>query len=206
MTLDIDELLDEHASDKHRFNGYGALYHALFKGRAYDRLNLLEIGIGTMMPNVPVSMYGHDLPGYKPGASLRAWSAFFTQANIYGIDIQPDTMAASDRDKRIFTQLVDSTDADAVTRYMAHMPNLDIVIDDASHLCAHQLASLRNFWPYMRPNGYYIIEDVNRVDPNQPRLPIDYADELKRIVGDDLYFVASFPKADVVVISFRGGL
>jgi hypothetical protein len=200
----IDELLNAHASDKHSQNGYGSLYHALFRHLRYEPMNVLEIGIGTVTPGAHVSMYGHDLPGYRPGASLRAWSEYFPSSQIYGLDVQTDTLNARDRTARIIVDLCDSTNAVDVAKTMTCFPDFDIVIDDGSHLVPNQLATLKNFYPYVRPGGFYIIEDVNRVDPNQPRLPIDHVKELHNIIGDDLYFVASFPKADIVVISKRG--
>ena len=45
-------------------------------------------------------------------------------------------------------------------------------------------------------------EDVS-VSTNQPRLLVEHRDELRDIIGDDLYFVATFPKADVVIVSTR---
>jgi len=39
-------------------------------------------------------------------------------------------------------------------------PTLDLIIDDASHALAHQLASLEALWPKLAPGGIYIVEDL----------------------------------------------
>lgn len=199
---EIDDLLNAHASDKHSQNGYGPIYHALFKHLRDKPIALLEIGIGTVIQGAYCSMYGHDLPGYRPGASLRAWRDYFTYGSIYGIDVQPDTMIAAE--PRITTALCDTTNADAVRSYVSRSMGFDIIIDDGAHIPWMQLATLRNFFPALRPDGLYVIEDVNRVDLNQERILIDRKEEFESILGADaLYFQVSMPKADVIVISKR---
>lgn len=200
--LDLDDLLNGHASDKQSQNGYAPIYHALFKHLRDQSVSLLEIGIGTVIPGAYCSMYGHDLPGYRPGASLRAWRDYFASGVIHGIDVQPDTMIVDD--PRIRTALCDSTDPEAARGYLDRTFGFDIIIDDGAHIPELQVKTLRNFYPSLRPNGLYVIEDVNRVDPNQERILVDRKAEFESVVVDALYFTVSLPKADVIVISRRG--
>jgi len=163
---------------------------------------LLEIGIGTLIQGAYCSMYGHDLPGYRPGASLRAWRDYFLNGVIHGIDVQPDTLVLDE--PRIVTALVDSTNAETVRAFlMKNEDGFDVIIDDGAHIPRLQIETLRNFYPALKPNGLYVIEDVNRVDPNQERILIDRKAEFESLVGDALYFTVSLPKADVIVISRR---
>jgi hypothetical protein len=200
---DLDELLNAHASDKQSQNGYAPIYHAMFKHLRNLPVTLLEIGIGTVIQGACSSMYGHDLPGYRPGASLRAWRDYFPNGLVHGIDVQLDTMILDE--PRITTAICDSTDARAVAAYLQQAPPFDIVIDDGVHLAPLQLETLRHFYPGLKPNGLYVIEDVNRVDLNQERILIDRRAAFEAIVGADaLYFAVSLPKADVIVISRRG--
>jgi hypothetical protein len=201
---DIDDLLNKHASDKQSQNGYGPIYHALFKNLRDAPIDLLEIGIGTVLPNVYCSMYGHDLPGYRPGASLRAWRDYFANpdSRIYGMDVQPDTLITDE--PRITTMLCNSVDARRVNEVLAG--NLfDIVVDDGAHIAEQQILTLKNIWPFLAPNGLYVIEDVNRVDHNQGRILVDHKTEFDTLMAtwDALYFTVSVPKADVIVISAR---
>lgn len=201
MMRDLDELLNHHASDKQSQNGYAPIYHALFKHLRDRPIALLEIGIGTVIQGAYCSMYGHDLPGYRPGASLRAWRDYFPIGVVHGIDVQPDTMIVDE--PRIVTAICDSTDPQAVRSYLAGGLSFDVIVDDGAHIPELQMRTLRNFYPSLRPNGLYVIEDVNRVDPNQERVLIDRRGEFEDIVGNALYFAVSVPKADVIVISRR---
>lgn len=201
MRLDIDDLLNGHASDKQSQNGYAPIYHALFKHLRDRPITLLEIGIGTMIQGAYCSMYGHDLPGYRPGASLRAWRDYFINGVIHGVDVQPDTMIRDE--SRIHTAICDTTDAEAVKQFLVRTAGFDIIIDDGAHIADLQLKTLRNVYPGLRTNGLYVIEDVNRVDLGQERLLIDRKPEFDAIVRGALYFTVSLPKADVIVISRR---
>lgn len=195
MKLDLDEILNKHASDKQSKHGYAPIYHALFKHLRNQPVTLLEIGIGTVTPGASSSMYGHDLPGYRPGASLRTWRDYFRNAAVvYGIDVQPDTMIFDD--PRIVTALCDSTDAEAAKTYLG-ASSFDIIIDDGIHVPELQIKTLCNFYPSLKPNGIYVIEDV------EPRGSWTSSPEFENIIGDALYFVVSARKADLVVISKR---
>jgi len=40
----------------------------------------------------------------------------------------------------------------------------DVIVDDASHLAAETLATLRHMWPAVEDGGFYIIEDWNYLE------------------------------------------
>jgi hypothetical protein len=40
-------------------------------------------------------------------------------------------------------------------------PQIDLIIDDASHIGRDQLAMFREMWPHVRPGGVYWIEDLH---------------------------------------------
>lgn len=160
---DLSELFNKYGSDKTR-NGYARLYHLLFNHMKNDHLKFLEIGIGTMIPGAPSFMVGYSLPGYKPGGSLRAWRDYFPNADIIGMDIQPDTQFTDDRIK---TYLCDSTNKSAVKDTLDQLgnPEFDVIIEDGSHYFVNQMRSLSNFYPYLKNGGIYVIEDVGENCP-----------------------------------------
>ena len=128
--MKIDELFNYYGTDKAI---YAAQYHALFKHiREWPR-TLLEIGIGTMIPDAPENMVNYAGEGYSPGGSLRAWRDYFPNAQIHGIDIQPDTQFVDEA--RIHTHLCNSTSHDLVNRFIESQGGIsfDIIIDDGSH-------------------------------------------------------------------------
>lgn len=151
----LGDLFNKYGSDKDR-NGYTPYYDALFKHLRHRPLRFLEIGIGTMIPDVHSSMVGYALPGYAPGGSLRAWRDYFPLGEIVGLDVQPDTQFKEDR---ITTYLIDSTQKDFIEPTLKDQ-SFDIILDDGSHYDEHQLKTLHNLWSRVRPGGYYIIEDL----------------------------------------------
>ena len=52
----------------------------------------------------------------------------------------------------------DATLHEVVTHYNKMY---DIIIEDASHLLDHQVCHFKDYSDFVKPNGYYIIEDVH---------------------------------------------
>ena len=84
VPLPLSLLLRVSGSDKEKagFHHYGKTYEALFRQRKYQRIKLLEIGIG-----------GHEHA--SGGESLLAWRSYFPFAEIIGADV---------RDKRVLAR------------------------------------------------------------------------------------------------------
>lgn len=138
--LPLPRLLNLFGSDKERpgQHAYGASYDALLRSRRLRRVKLLEIGI-------------------LGGDSLLAWRAYFPRGEIVGCDIEPKQHLAGGRIRVHTTDQGSASDLDALAR--AEGP-FDIVIDDGSHLCAHQLFTFRRLFPHLKDGGLYVIEDV----------------------------------------------
>jgi cephalosporin hydroxylase len=198
VAMKIDELFNYYGTDKAI---YAAQYHALFKHIRERPRTLLEIGIGTMIPDAPENMVNYAGEGYSPGGSLRAWRDYFPNAEIHGIDIQPDTQFVDEA--RIHTHLCNSTSLDLVNRFIESQGGIsfDIIIDDGSHRAIDQLTTLRNLYPHLERGGYYIIEDVGLGS----RLLTELSPEVRAVCGDDLLFATWEKKAEsyFVVISRR---
>jgi hypothetical protein len=122
--------------------------------RHYDRhfgalrdepVKLLEIGIGG---------YANPDAG---GGSLRMWKNYFPRGLVYGMDIYDKSPSQESR----ITTVIGSQDDAAFLRAFAeeHGP-FDIVIDDGSHINEHVLFSFDVLFPYVRPGGWYAIEDT----------------------------------------------
>jgi hypothetical protein len=105
-------------------------------------------------------MEGYAPGHYRPGASLRAWRDYLPNAEVIGVDVQPDTQIT---EPRIRTLQCDSTDTAAVAalrRTALAGLRCDVIIDDGSHRSADQLTTLANFFPLLAPGGLYFIEDI----------------------------------------------
>ena len=178
--MELDELMTMYGSDKTR-NGYIPMYHTMFKQMRNKPVDLLEIGIGTMIPGVQSSMVGYSLPGYAPGGSLRGWRDYFPNGKIVGIDVQPDTQFVEDR---IETFLSDSGDKARLDQVLGDRM-FDIIIDDGLHWDEKQVATLENLWCRVKPGGYYIIEDVT----DWSRIPTEFRPKIQDILGDSFFFL-----------------
>jgi len=173
----LRNLFDNEGTDK---GEYAKTYEVLLGNRRNSVTEMLEIGIGTLIPGGS-SMKGEVNDTYRPGGSLRAWKKYFPNANIYGIDIQPDTQFKEDR---IFTFLCDSTDKRIVKETFSKLPSkFDVIIDDGCHNSEDQLASLKNFWPTLAEEGLYFIEDIS-----QSSTLFTNPEQVKSVIGESNYF------------------
>jgi len=153
----LRELFDREGSDKGRW--YGGLYDVLLQPQRQAVRCVVEIGIGTLIPGAESSMVGWAAEHYRPGGSLRAWRDFLPQAEVYGLDVAPDTQFADE--PRIQTFLCDSTAAEQVAGILRRIARpADLVIDDGLHDVNAQVKTLKNFLPALRDGGLYVVEDV----------------------------------------------
>jgi hypothetical protein len=156
-SFSIRDLLDREGSDKGKL--YGGLYDVLLQPHLQTIRCMVEIGIGTLIPEAVSSMARYAAKHYRPGGSLRAWRNFLPQAEVYGLDVAPDTQFADE--PRIHTYLCDSTDADQTARFLSQITRQpDFIVDDGSHDVISQVKTLKNFLPALRDGGLYVVEDV----------------------------------------------
>jgi hypothetical protein len=185
----LAELFKKYGTDKLTL-GYAGFYEVLFAARRYEVTPLLEVGIGTMIPGACSSMVGFGAEHYAPGASLRAWRDYFPNAQIYGIDVQPDTQFS---EARISTMLCDSTDIGAVAQVLDNK-SFNVIIDDGSHDNEDQLITLANLWSCLDRGGTYVIEDLT-----SPKI-FENQDKLREIIGDAPYFFVKLETVGALVI------
>jgi len=98
--------------------------------------------------------------GVKKGGSLAMWERFFPTATIFGIDVTPQCAAMATPRSTIFI-------GDQANRQFLHdvarkigRP-LDVVIDDGGHSMEQQRTSFDVLFEYVRPDGFYVIEDIH---------------------------------------------
>jgi len=141
---DLQILGEKYGTDKHdevhSFAGrtYLHVYDSFFKNKKQLVTNFLEIGV----------LYGN---------SLKMWRDYFPNAEIWGIDIDPTiNKNHGDRIKIITGSQINKEDLDKVS----DGKDLDIVVDDGSHLNDHIIESYKILWPRIKPGGLYCIEDL----------------------------------------------
>lgn len=91
------------------------------------------------------------------------WQEYFTNAEIYGIDINDCSRYDS---TGIKTFIADQSNRSDLSRFIDRSPGpFDIIIDDGGHHMDQQQISLGFMFKYLKPGGIYIIEDLHTSTP-----------------------------------------
>lgn len=153
----LDKLAIQHTTDKTEYYvyDYTTYYHSVFKDRREEIQKVLEIGIGT-------EEIMKFIPNYKIGASLYMWRDYFPNAEIYGFDIDEKTMFTSERIHTLKGN--QGLSGDLFNLIENFGGDYDLIVDDGSHLKSDQLLSAIVLLYYLKPNGYYVIENIDSSD------------------------------------------
>ncbi|RKT55628.1 class I SAM-dependent methyltransferase [Saccharothrix australiensis] len=143
---DLERLAVKHFSDKwgglHWFTPH---YDRHFRALRGAEVRVLEIGIGG---------YGHPEAG---GGSLKMWKHYFPRGHVFGLDIFDKSHLD---EQRITTLRGDQSDPEQLVGIARRHGPFDVVIDDGSHVNEHIRTSFRTLFPFVRPGGRYVIEDL----------------------------------------------
>lgn len=152
--MNLRELQEAHniLTDKDTTHSYLDSYEKLLEPYRNRHVDILEIG-------------------NCGGESLRLWDAYFDSCTILGLELLDfavlDNLINVSKQPNI--TVYDKTDAyqeDTFDRFRGH--RFDIIIDDGSHLPAHQLFVLNNWYQLLKDDGLLVIEDVQRRDLAAP--------------------------------------
>lgn len=183
MKTPLCELFEKYGADKCPTfrHSYSPAYFEILAPYSNSFTDILEIGIGT--PEL-MQRYLPQGKKYLSGASLRGWQEFFPQAKIYGIDIEESILFEEDRIKCFYTDQSSAEELEntiAAIREYSKLPNqqFDLILDDGSHIISHMVTTFDTLGKYVKPGGFYIIEDIKE---------------------QDLMFFTSLPSADFRVV------
>ena len=98
--------------------------------------------------------------GIFRGGSIPMWKEFFAESStLTFIDIDPEcrTHEIEGTQVRIGSQADPAFLAEVATEFGP----FDVILDDGSHLNAHQIASLQALWPHLADRGIYVVEDCH---------------------------------------------
>ena len=142
----LEDLAYYYGTDKgHDDHKYTDLYNALFEPIRDRVLNVTEIGVAL-------------------GQSLQVWHDLFERANIWAVDIHPLVIKRARKMfsnwPRVHILRANSKDSNAVQGLGLDRASMDIIIDDGDHYPPTMEKTLHQWWPYLKPGGYYCVEDV----------------------------------------------
>jgi SAM-dependent methyltransferase len=160
------EIMGKNGSDKgsidinNSWHNYTPFYYSIFKGLREKNVRIFELGLGTNNVDIPSNMGINGIPG----ASLYGWSEFFPNSHIFGADIDTEILFNTDRIKTFYC---DQTNPEIIQK-MWNEPilqeNFDIIIEDGLHTFNANVCFFENSIHKLKPNGHYIIEDINYID------------------------------------------
>lgn len=113
----------------------------------YDRYirNLAEAGDGGLL----------EL-GWFGGASMRMWRDWLPEGwSVSGLDIEDKEPIEG-----VNFILGDQRSSEIAERAANLYGPWDVIVDDASHLSPLTIGSFQAYWPYLRPGGFYFVEDL----------------------------------------------
>jgi hypothetical protein len=111
--------------------------------------------------------------GIACGASLRMWTNYLPNAKIDGYDIQMECAKLCRDLPSVSITISDPRKVDKDAAY-------DLVIDDGSHIAEDVLGVLAHCWKWVKPGGYYVIEDMGCTYND------GYRDKFNKHFGKDL--------------------
>jgi SAM-dependent methyltransferase len=156
------EIMGRNGSDKGNVNileswhNYTPFYSSTFKHLCDKQIRLFELGLGTNNVNLPSNM-GKD---GRPGASHYGWAEFFPISEIFGADIDSNILFNTDRIKTYYCDQRNPAVIKNMWNYPELQENFDIIIEDGLHEFHANVCFFENSIHKLKPNGYYIIEDI----------------------------------------------
>ena len=132
-------------TDKVLLHNFTPHYMFHFRKFRFKRIRMLEIGVG-----------GDENP-FKGGNSLWMWKKYFPFGQIFAVDIH-DKSSLQESRIRIFQG--SQADEAFLKSIESETGELDIIIDDGSHMNDHVIETFRIMFPKLKNGGIYVIEDT----------------------------------------------
>ncbi len=131
---------DKEINDDFSHKYISSFYEEKIGYKKNDNINILEIGI----------QYGY---------SLKLWQDYFTNANIYGFDIQDQLKV--NFNSNVHTKFFDAYSEEAI-EYLKNLNiKFDIIIDDGPHSIESQDYICKNYKQFLKDDGILFIEDID---------------------------------------------
>jgi len=126
---------------RHSYKGisYLDIYDHLFQAVRLDVKNFVEVGVLN-------------------GSSLKMWKEYFPNAQIHGIDINPECKQYEE--DRIKIHIGDQNDDQFLLKISKEIPEIDIFLDDGSHITQHQIKTFNYLFNNVKKGGFFAIEDL----------------------------------------------
>lgn len=100
--------------------------------------------------------------GVQNGGSLEIWEKFFLKGSKFiGMDIDPKCMSLKYKSNKVNVLIGDASQKKSIKKVTDKISSFDIIIDDGSHFNKHMIQSFCLYFPYLKKDGIYVIEDMH---------------------------------------------
>jgi len=141
MTLrEIFDSIKEENGDSVKYPHYLEAYQERFEHLRNENIKILEIGV-------------------QGGGSLYTWRKFFPNAEIYGVDLNPNCKVWEKHGCKIF--IGDQSDEIFLNYLIKEIGPVDIIIDDGGHESDQHNISFKTLFPHLNDGGIYAVEDLH---------------------------------------------
>ena len=189
------EIMGRHQSDKghkniqHSGHNYTLFYYSIFKELRDKKLRIFELGLGTNNINLPSNMGANG----RPGASLYGWKEFFFNSEIFGADIDTGILFNTDKIKTFYCDQINKETIEKMWNEKDLQDNFDIIVEDGLHSFNANVCFFENSIHKLKPNGYFIIEDI--ITPGGTNLFIKQIKEWEIQYTDCLFELLIIPSS-----------
>jgi cephalosporin hydroxylase len=150
----LADLCDDRLTDKNTVHSYIEAYEELFSSKKDSATHVLEIGIGP--------------DKYMNGGSIKMWSEYFLNADIYALDILPIDNVNPILIFHPRIHLYASTDAYNMlffkNRFLSKSIKFDIMIDDGPHTVDSVIFFVKTYSRLLTDDGILVIEDIQHIE------------------------------------------
>lgn len=127
------------SDNSHTYNNltYLDIYEKYFSPIRFEKLKIVEIGV-------------------RGGNSLRVWKSYFPNAQIYGIDINPE--CKKHQEDRIKIYIGSQNDTRFLQSIIDKVGLFDVVVDDGSHINELTIKSFNFLFPYVKQKEFILLK------------------------------------------------
>jgi len=152
----LDQIANKYNTDKGTSyrgasrHGYAPFYDSILSKWRNDKIRMLEIGI--------------CMERTEGGHSVYMWNEYFDNASIFTFDIvDMSDHPCIKKNNNVFFYKGDQSDRNDFISMYENFGSLDFdfILEDGSHEHEHQMISIGHLFKYVKPGGYYILEDVS---------------------------------------------
>lgn len=138
IAVDQFRKYEYNGTDKYWTHKYTPIYDLYLKDKKYKKV--LELGV-------------------KNGASILLWHDFFPEAQIYGFD--KDISKAKMVEGLDRVTLIEGMQGSDDEKKIIEHGKFDFIVDDCTHVPAHQKQTLELLWDSLESGGIYVVEDMH---------------------------------------------